>query len=106
MLAVDRAVRIMSNQLRPAPSAGIGSPWRMPCETTLRSPGTVACRCLAKNGASISPRAGSSAKAMAMSFSMVERMMQPARQTFAISGSGSDQPKAFDASTSSPNPCA
>ena len=46
----------------------------------------------AKKGAMIRLRAGSWAKAAAMSFSMADLMMQPARQTRAISGRSSIQP--------------
>ena len=49
---------------------------------------------------------GRSPSACAMSSSIAERMMQPARQTRAIPAIGSDQPNSCDAASSSPKPWA
>ena len=106
MFAVPRAVRIMSNHISPDARAGRAWPAAMPCDTTRRRPGSAPSIRSAKNGAMIRLRAGSSASASAMSFSMVDRMMHPARQTRAISGRSSVQPNRSEAPEVIVKPCA
>ena len=68
-----------------------------------------ACVCLsrsAKKGANMRLTSGCAAKAVAISFSIADRMMQPARQTLAISGIGSFHSFAWDSASNSSNPWA
>lgn len=106
MLAVERPVRIMSNQASPEASAGTGNPYSAARATTCRRAPWAAFNRAAKSGAIIRLRAGSSVRAAAMSFSIDDRMMQPARQTRAISGSGIGQSNAFEAAAIIAKPCA
>jgi len=57
-------------------------------------------------GAIIKLRSASSRKAVAISSNIAERMMQPSRQTSAISGRGSAQPKSSEAFEIMLKPCA